>query len=337
MEILAGVCLGLVAWFLLRILLMGVYTVDQNERAVKTRFGRAVRVPGGKTTLDDPVSETLRPEERARYMYPQVRVIPPGGPYFKMPWEKIYKVSIATMTVNMALDPEVPSANDNGTRLEAVTKDQLNTGLTGQIRYRVSEANLYAFLFGIKRPFVHVVAYFVSVLRQRIASFEAKAVDLAPGTVALTGAQAPLAGSEMTGISINDLRKNLRDLNEYMDNECRSAPARYGVILDASLITGIDPPPEVESALAAINTAHNQVSSDISLAQAAADQRVVQSRRAVEIETLRAQAEVEPVKSLAAELGALHRTGPGILASYLRNVRLALYDKAQQIYLEAGK
>jgi len=336
MQILTGILLGLVAWFLLRILLMGVYTVDQNERAVKTRFGRAVRVPSGKTTLDDPVAESLRPEERERYTYPQVRVIPPGGPYFKMPWEKIYKVSIATMTVNMALDPESPAANDNGTRLEAVTKDQLNTGLTGQIRYHVSEANLYAFLFGIKRPFVHVVAYFVSVLRQRIASFEAKAVPLAPGVEA-AGAQAPLAGSEMTGISINDLRKNLRDLNEYMDNECRSAPARYGVLLDASLITGIDPPPEVESALAAINTAHNQVSSDISLAQAAADQRVVQSRRAVEIETLRAQAEVEPVKSLAAELAALHRTGPGILSSYLRNVRLALYDKAQQIYLEAGR
>src|ERR1017187_4478732 len=48
MQILAGVCLGLVAWFVLRILLMGVYTVDQNERAVKTRFGRAVRVPGGE-------------------------------------------------------------------------------------------------------------------------------------------------------------------------------------------------------------------------------------------------------------------------------------------------
>ena len=141
----------------------------------------------------------------------------------------------------------------------------------------------------------------------------------------------------MTGISINDLRKNLRDLNEYMDKECRSAPARYGVILDASLITGIDPPPEVESALAAINTAHNQVSSDISLAQAAADQNIVQSRRAVEIETLKAQAEVEPLKSLAAELAALHRAGPGILASYLRNVRLALYDKAQQSLPGGGK
>src|SRR5664280_3798639 len=96
------------------------------------------------------------------------------------------------MAVNMALDPESPAANDNGTRLEAVTKDQLNTGLTGQIRYHVSEANLYAFLFGIKRPFVHVVAYFVSVLRQRIASFEAKAVPLVPGVEA-AGAGAPAA------------------------------------------------------------------------------------------------------------------------------------------------
>ena len=75
-----------------------------------------------------------------------------------------------------------------------------------------------------------------------------------------------------------------------MDQECRSSAARYGITLDASLITGIDPPPEVESALAAINTAHNHVSSDISLAQAAADQKIVQSRRAVEIETLKAQA-----------------------------------------------
>jgi len=336
MLILLGAVVGLAAWFLMRIVLLGVYTVDQNERAVKTRFGRAVRVPGAKTTLDDPIAELLRPEERSRYSYPQVRVIPPGGPYFKMPWEKIRKVSIATMTVNMARDLENPSANDNGTRLEAVTKDQLNTGLTGEIRYRVSEANLYAFLFGIKKPFVHVMAYFVSVLRQRIANFEAKPVQLAAAADA-SGVAAPIAGGEMTGISINDLRKNLRDLNEYMDQESRSAPARYGVILDASLITGIDPPPEVESALAAINTAHNQVSSDISLAQAAADQRVVQSRRAVEIETLRAQAEVEPVKSLAAELADLHRAGPNVLGAYMRNVRLALYDKAQQIYMGTGQ
>src|SRR5215208_7307343 len=95
-----------------------------------------------------------------------------------------------------------------------------------------------------------------------------------------------------------------------MDRECLSSEARYGITFDASLITGIDPPQEVESALAAINTAHNHVSSDISLAQAAADQKIVQSRRAVEIETLRAKTEVEPLTAQAAQLGELKRSGP---------------------------
>jgi regulator of protease activity HflC (stomatin/prohibitin superfamily) len=335
MTFLIGAILGALAWFFVRIVIFGVYTVDQNERAVKTSFGRAERVPGDKTTLDEPIAESLRPEERERYVYPQVRVIQPGGPYFRMPWERIHKVSIATMTVNMAMDLEDPSANQGGTRLEAVTKDQLNTGLTGQIRYRVSESNLYAYLFGIKKPFVHVMGYFVSVLRQRIANFEAPPDPLAAANTQVPGA--PPLGNEMIGVSINDLRKNLRDLNEYVDTECRSAPARYGVVFDASLITAIDPPPEVESALAAINTAHNQVSSDISLAQAAADQKIVQSRRAVEIETLRAQAEMEPLKSLASELLELNKTGPDVLAAYLRNVRMVLLDKAQQIYLEVSR
>ena len=339
MLLLSGSLLGLVFWFIGRCVLTGIYTVDQNERAVKTVFGRAQRV-NGKTTLDDPISELLRLDEKSRYVYPQVRVIPPGGPYFKMPWERIYKISIATTTANMVIDLEDPTANSGGTRLDAVTKDQLNTGLTGQIRYRVSEANLYALLFGIKRPMVHVMAYFVSVLRQKIASFEAKPIavlsaanisDSVPGQAT---ASAP-PGSEVMGVSINDLRKNLRDLNEFMDHECQSTAARYGVVFDASLITGIDPPLEVESALAAINTAYNHVSSDISLAHAGADQKIVQSRRAVEIETLRAQAEVEPIRMMAAELAGLKRQGPNVLAAYVRNVKLALRTKAQQIFLEA--
>jgi len=120
-----------------------------------------------------------------------------------------------------------------------------------------------------------------------------------------------------------------------MDLECVSTQARYGVLFDASLITGIDPPPEVESALAAINTAYNQVSSDISLAHAGADQKIVQSRRAVEIETLKAQAEVEPLRMMALELADLKRQGPNVLGVYVRNVKLALLGKAQQIFLGA--
>lgn len=315
-----GILVGFIAWFLMRYLIAGIYTVDQNERAVKTVFGRAQRLPGDRTTLEDPIAEYLRPDERERYRYPLVRVIPPGGPYFKMPWEKIHKVSIATSTVNMARDLEDASANYGGTMLEAVTKDQLNTGLTGQIRFRVSEVNLYAYLFAIKYPMVHVMAYFVSVLRQRIANFESRD-----------------AGTDVADVSINDLRKNLRDLNEYMEQECVSTAARYGVLFDASLITGIDPPAEVESALAAINTAHNQVSSDISLAHASADQKIVLSRKAVEIETLKAQAEVEPLRMMANELENLKAKGPNLLDTYIRNVKLALPARAKQIFLEVKR
>ena len=325
MTILLGCIVGFVVWFLVRYLAGGLYTVDQNERAVKTIFGRADRIPD-KTTLDDPVSEHLREDERERYIYPQVRVIPPGGPYFKWPWEKIYKVSVATQTLSMAFDPENPAANSRGQILEAVTKDQLNTGLTGQIRYRVSERNLYAYLFGVKHPISHVMGYFVSVLRERIANFEAPAhASTETDTI---------VSSAVIGISINDLRKNLRDLNEHMDQECLSSSARYGMVLDASLITGIDPPPEVESALAAINTAHNQVSSDISLAQASADQKIEQSKRAVEIETLKAEAEVEPLRQLSAQIADLKSHGSSALATYVRNVRLTLYNRAQMVILE---
>jgi len=323
MNILLGCFVGFLLWFIVRYLVAGLYMVDQNERAVKTSFGRAQRIPD-VTTLDDPISEQLQPDERERYIYPQVRVIPPGGPYFKWPWEKVYKVSIATQTLSMAYDPEDPSANNNGQMLEAVTKDQLNTGLTGQIRYRVAERNLYAYFFGVKSPITHVMGYFVSILRERIANFQAPEDRPEEG----------VAAGVVTGISINDLRKNLRELNENMDRECLSSAARYGIVLDASLITEIDPPPDVESALAAINTAHNSVSSDISLAQAAADQKIVQSKRAVEIETLKAQAEVEPLKQMAAQLAELKNSGDGALECYIRNVRLSLYSQAQNIILE---
>jgi regulator of protease activity HflC (stomatin/prohibitin superfamily) len=330
-----GVIVGFVTWFLVRYLVAGIYTVNQNERAVKTSFGRAERI-GTATISTDPIAEHLNAEEKERYNFPQVRVIPPGGPYFRWPWERVYKVSISTQTMNMAFDPESPAANQGGTVLETVTKDQLNTGLTGQIRYRVCEKNLYAYLFGVKRPIVHVMGYFTAILRERIANFEAP-----PPRPILKDKDSLIPTPEIAtaaiGISINDLRKNLRDINEHMDRECKSSEARYGMTLDASLITGIDPPGDVESALAAINTAYNSVSSDISLAQASADRKLVQSRTAVEIETLKAQAEAEPLKALAEQLRELKKSGPDALGAYIRNVRLKLFSESHRAILEVPR
>jgi regulator of protease activity HflC (stomatin/prohibitin superfamily) len=326
-EFLVGLVLGALGWLVLRYGVSGFFMVEPNERAVLCSFGRAERV-GNLTTLQDPVAQALNPDERERYVYPQVKVVPPGF-HWRLPWQTVHRASLATATVSIAFDPEDPKANAGGQALEAVTKDQLNTGLRGQIRYTVSERNLYAYLFGVRKPVAHVMGYFVSILRNRIANFEA------PRPIGADAAAVdPIGGVQ--GISINDLRKNLRDLNEHMNTDCAPAAARYGISLDTALITSIDPPNEVDSALAAINTAHNHVSSEISLAQAAADQRIVQSKRAVEIETLNAQAEVQPLLALAEQLRELAGIGgPAAVDAYVRNAKLPLHRHVRSLLVKS--
>jgi regulator of protease activity HflC (stomatin/prohibitin superfamily) len=307
----------------IRIILSGfLFVVEQNERAVKTIFGKAERL-GNKTTLDIPdFAASLRGDEKDRYSFPQLRVIPPGGPYLKYPWEKIYKVSVATQLVDIAYDPENSFVNDNNTALEAVTKDQLNIKLRGQLQYTVSDRNLYAYFFGVATPIAHVMGYFISILRERIANFEAQK----------SGPQTSLQAS--LGTSINDLRKNLGQFNDHMAEECSSSAARYGITLNAALLTALEPPVDVESALAAINTAHNHVSSQISLAQASADQKIVQSKTSVEIETLKAKAEVQVLRELAEQLAEIKKGGKYTLPAYVRNVRLSLLTQAKRIFLQ---
>lgn len=325
---LSGVIAGVFLYLAARVVRAGFFTVQQNERAVLSSFGRAERLKG-RTSLNSPVSEHLNEEERERYRYPLVRVIGPGGPYFKWPWQRVHKVDVAIQTVNAAYDPEVPSANHNNSMLDAVTKDQLNIGIRGQLRYKVSQDNLYAYLFGVRHPIAHVMGYFVSVLRERIATFQAKQESKDP-----TSADATAETPAIEGISINDLRKNLNEVNLEMVRECLSSAARYGVVLDASLITGMDPPDEIESALAAINTAHNEVSAAVSLARATADQKIEQSKRAVEIETMRARAEVEPLLRLSEQLAELKKRGGEALAAYLRKIELDLLSRAKRIISE---
>src|SRR5262249_58899518 len=64
------ILLGFVAWFILRYIVTSFYVVNQNERAVKTSFGRAQRLRassthgGHATILETPLADTLlRSEE----------------------------------------------------------------------------------------------------------------------------------------------------------------------------------------------------------------------------------------------------------------------------------
>ena len=56
-----------------------------------------------------------------------------------------------------------------------------------------------------------------------------------------------------------------------------------------------------------------------------------------EIETLKAQAEVQPLISLASQLSELKNTGEGALRAYVRNVRLGLFGSTQQVVMETKR
>jgi regulator of protease activity HflC (stomatin/prohibitin superfamily) len=313
---------GLVVYAVIRVLVTGFYVVRPDERAVLTSFGRAQRL--GIGLLDDP---QLTDEERKRYRYPNLRVIPPGGPYLKWPWQKLHKVSVSTQSADLTWDP-----TKRQDTVEAVTKDNLTTGVNGQIRFRVSEGNLFAYLFGVGSPLEHVMGYFISVLRERIATFE----DPKGGGLVAEAPDDPQGEKSAVeiseGVSINDLRKNLPLLNEYMEQQCRNTAGRYGIELDAALITEIDPPRDVDRALSAINSTRNQVAADISTARADAEQQITMSKRAVEIATNNAEAEVAPLRELGTTLGAIKtQGGSDALQAYLRNMRVPLLARANRV------
>jgi len=307
MTILLGFLLGALAAVVL-VLFSGVYTIGPTQRGVITTFGRVERIKG--TIADDPqLGGLLTAEEKPRYNYPNIRVIKPGGPYFKMPWQRLHKVEIAIQTTDITWDPNIRQET-----IEAVTKDNLTVAITGQIRWKPCERNLYAYLFGVSHPAAHVVGYFISVLRDRIATFDGEHREGA-----------------FEGVSINDLRKNLSSINQYMEQACQKTSARYGVTFDAALVTSIDPPADVDEALASINTTENQVAASISQAKADSDQRLKMAEQAVEISSNRAAAEAGPLLELAKTLTALHAEGgKPALDGYLRNAMLPLRERASQ-------
>ncbi|QDV82615.1 SPFH domain-containing protein [Stieleria sp.] len=330
MSFILGLMMGIIIYSFFRCIVGGFYTVSPDQRAIVTSFGKAQRLEGMQVTGGDTDSDGLSDEEHQRYEYPQVRVVGPGGPYFKMPWQDVHKVSVATQAVDLSWDPS--KAQDT---IEAVTKDNLTTGINGQLRYRISESNLYPYLFGVASPLEHVMGYFVSVLRERVANF----VD-PKGQTLLVDADVDEDAGEQTspaidlseGVSINDLRKNLPLLNQYMEEQCRSTTGRYGIELDAALITEIDPPGEVDRALSAINSTRNQVAADLSTARADSEQQITMSARAVEIATNNAQAEVAPLRELAQTLTEIKKEGgSSCLQAYLRNARIPLYSVARRV------
>ena len=208
----------------------------------------------------------------------------------------------------MAIDPENADANYQGTMLEAVTKDQLNTGLKGQIRWHVSERNLYAYLFGVKHPIVHVMGYFVSVLRERIANFEAPAGAPRPATpTRCTISPPPPSPAFPSTTSAKTCPTSTTTWTRNAPGPPRATASRWTPRSSPALTRRRRSSPRWPPSTP-LTTRFPPASAS---RRPRADQKIVQSKRAVEIETLKAQAEVQPHRRAGRPVDRLEdRTAP---------------------------
>ncbi len=181
----------------------------------------------------------------------------------------------------MAFDPEMPRPT-TAARARGGHQGPAQHRPTGQIRYRVAEQNLYAYLFGVKKPIVHVMGYFVSVLRERIANFEA------PAAAPAADARAPAADAAT--------------VHRHLDQRPAQEPARPerahgpGVPLvrgalrhGARRLADHRHRPAAGGGVGAGGHQHRAQPGLVATSawrRPRADQKIVQSRRAVEIETL---------------------------------------------------
>lgn len=304
-----------------------LFTIKPDECAIITSFGKAKRLSITDASAGDTIDGSSNSEEEEeRYNYPQLETLGPGGPYIRWPWQKVYKVRVSTEAVDLSWDPSRHQES-----IEAVTKDNLTTDVRGQIRFRVSKKNLYPYFFGVESPLEHVMGFFISIMRERLANFmapvkESVKAESSKGENGIEGLDV------FEGVSINDIRKNLPLINRYMEEQCFESGQRYGIELDAALITEIDPPIEVDHALSAINTSKNQVAAEISTARAEAEQQITMSKRAVEIARNNAEAEVAPLLELSSKLAELKQEGGSqVLQSYVRNYKIPLWRRARRL------
>ena len=151
------------------------------------------------------------------------------------------------------------------------------------------------------------MGYFVSVLRERIATFRSSR------PIARRPADSPWLPVVTASPSTICARTCAISTSTWTRVPLLRGALRHG----AGCLADHWHRPAARSGIGAGRDQHRAQpgSSDISLAQAAADQRIVQSQRAVEIETLKAQAEVEPLNALASQLAELKAQRSGALCA----------------------
>lgn len=252
--------------------------VDNGSLAVLSVFGRFTRDPKGAVI-------TLGP-----------------GFHWRKPWARAHAVSLAERS--LAFDSK-------DSAIEALAADGTRIRVNARLRFRVDPGHVVTFLAEAKDAPEHLAGLFRLTMREQIARFELRGVELSAYTA--------------LRLRMNELQQRTLDAMQ------EAALVEYGVQVVAVDLLQIDPPEELVDALNAVITAESEANALVSRTELQCQQRTLSAEHAVTIANARAKANESEIRTVGLELATL--ADQGVLSDYVARRRLEVLGGSRRVYL----
>lgn len=229
------------------------------------------------------------------------------GVHWKKPWQKVIQFS----TMERVLDL---SGSDRGRH--AMATDGTVLRLDSKIRFYPLKNNYYSYLFEQKNPMEHIKELFTCLLRNEIANFSSDT----PNEYDFIG-------------SYSEIRRDRSRLNKEMEDFCNTKIGMtYGVKFNGVDLIDILPPPELETALNAIQNAKTEAETMYAKAEADSRQKIASAQQGVEIAKIRAEAAAIEIQTQAGVIKKL--IDQGHFNNYLRHRRTELLGDSRMTFVQ---
>lgn len=223
------------------------------------------------------------------------------GLHIHTPWTQMKMISVMEQLVDL-------------NELQAIASDGTTLRVDAKLRMSVSRDSLFSYLFDLKQPAAHIKNLFTCLLRGEVANFKTKS-------------------SAHDGISFVGLRQNRLEFNNCLQDVCVDRFDQcYGVTFRSADVTNIKPPPELDSALNAVQRAQAEAATLKLRTQSACEQKVVAASENVEIAREHAMATETEIKTLGNILHDLKIKNT--LQSYLERRRSEVVANSKLLFFK---
>lgn len=275
MEITIGIVLA-TAGIAIYAAARSLFKVEEGHHALVSAFGAVRRANGRPVVLG-------------------------AGLHARWPWEQVHEFSVMERVMDVREDSR---------EVEVLARDGTLLRIDPRIRFAFLLESAETFVFGMRRPLMHLREYYRCLVGAEIARF---------------GDENSQEGS------YGALRRSRRAFHEGLRLREGDAERRYGIGFRSADLVEILPPADLAEALNSVQKADAQNETLLRRVQAECDQRLVSAEHGLEISELHAEAAEKEIEVLGEAVRKLYENGS--LSSYVQRRRDEAASASKTLYL----